>query len=157
MNGTKMQIISSMFAFVPYVLVTWGYTVFTGGGMNDFWKTLGFIFAVRAFFGMIETIGGILAWRIYGKKKMVHKFVKFLRNNNFPMREYAHDDLGNYLARLDDEEKYNQAIRHRANEVSRSRELAESMGIFPSMRYESAWDAALEIYSPKERAPHLDA
>lgn len=66
MNDTRSQIILTLFAWVPYVLVSWGYAKLSDG---SFWSALGVLVAVRLFFGAIETLGSVLAWRLYGKKE----------------------------------------------------------------------------------------
>ncbi len=40
MNDTRSQIIIGLFAFVPYVLVSWGYTELTNGSSKGFMSEL---------------------------------------------------------------------------------------------------------------------
>jgi hypothetical protein len=154
MNNKKPQLISLAFALAPYVLLAWIYAVFVNDGMADFWKNLSVLFVLRAFFGLIEFIGAAFAWRFYRRKITIQRLVKFLQSNHLPMREYSHDDVGNYLARLADG-KYDGRIKSLAIEVSLSRELMEGVGIFAGMRFNSAWEVALDIYSPREVAPQF--
>jgi hypothetical protein len=155
MNDAKSRVITWAFSLIPYLLVTWGYTEFTDGGLKEFGIAFCVLFGIRLFFTVIETIGGILAWRLYGRQNTVQRMVTTLRANNFPMRKYFHDDFGNYLARIDDEEEYPQAIRGMAKEIDHSLELFDELGAFAGWRYGAAWNAALDIYSPRENAPHL--
>lgn len=154
MNDTKSKIITLGCSFIPYVAVVWGYVELTNGGIREFWSVLGVLFGARLFFSFVETIGSILAWRVHGKSAMIHNCLEILRTNKFPMREYAHDNLGNYLARIDGGEQYSAEIQCLAKELSRSLELTENMGILSGMRLHAAWSEALDIYSPKESAPN---
>lgn len=153
MNDTRSRLIMSLFAFVPYLLVSWAYMAHVNGDSSDFWKSLGLLVAVRFFFSVIETLGTVISWRLYGKRFMVNKFVEFLRTNNFPKRKYAHDDLLNYLARIEDEPTSPASVKASAKEIHFLLSTFESMGILLGMRMHSASDAALDSYSPKTKAP----
>ena len=95
MNNVKTHVITFAFAMVPYLLVTWGYTELTNGDTKTFWTALGILLGVRVFFSLIETLGSVLSWRLYGKNFMVQKMLEVLRANKFPMREYSHDNILN--------------------------------------------------------------
>ena len=97
MNDAGSRTIMALFAFVPYLLVSWAYMALVNGGGNQFWAAFGVLLAARLFFCIIETLGSILSWRLFGKRLMINKFLELLRANNFPKREYAHDDFLNYL------------------------------------------------------------
>lgn len=153
MNDTRSRIIMSLFAFVPYLLVSWAYMAVVNGDSGDFWKALGLLVAVRFFFSVIETLGTVISWRLYGKRFMVNKFVELLRANNFPKRKYAHDDFLNYLARIEDDPSCPATVKASAKEIYFLLSTFESMGILLGMRMHSASDAALDVYSPKAEAP----
>ena len=153
MNDTRSRIVMSLFAFVPYLIVSWAYMALVSGDSSDFWKALGVLVAVRFFFSVIETLGTVISWRLYGKRVMVNKFVEFLRANNFPKRKYAHDDFLNYLARFEDEPSCPASVKASAKEIYFLLSTFESMGILLGMRMHSASDAALDVYSPKSEAP----
>jgi hypothetical protein len=152
MNDTRSRIIISLFAFVPYLLVSWGYMALVDGGASQFWSAFGVLVAARLFFSVIETLGSVLSWRLYGKKLMVNKFHEFLRANNFPKRTYAHDDFLNYLARIEDG-PFPPSVKASAKEIYFLLSTFESMGILLGMRMHSATEAALDAYSPKSEAP----
>ena len=65
-----------MFSAVPYVAVAWGYSYFTEGGQPAFMRAIDFLVAARVFFALIETLGGILAWRLFYRKKSIANFVE---------------------------------------------------------------------------------
>jgi len=44
---------------------------FVGGGTKTFWTAIGVFLGARMFFGIIECFGGILVWRLYGRKVAV--------------------------------------------------------------------------------------
>lgn len=156
MNDTRSRIIMSLFSFVPYLLVSWAYMALVDGGASQIWTAFGVLVAVRLFFSVIETLGSVLSWRLYGKQVMVNKFLQLLRVNNFPKRHYAHDDLLNYLARIEDG-PYPTSLKASAKEIELLLSTFESMGILLGMRMYSASEAALDAYSPKSEAPIFGA
>jgi len=155
MNSIKPQLITFGFAFVPYFLVSWGYAALTDGNSRTLWATFGILIGVRLFFGLIEMLGSVLAWRLYGKKFMVEKALQMFRSNKFPMREYSHDDLGNYLARIEDDEEVSPAVKRAAKDLEVVLGMFENQGILIGARVYSATEAALDIYSPKTAAKEL--
>ncbi len=86
MNDNRNLVLTWGFALVPYALVAWGYKKLTGGDDGDYWIAFGVLIAVRLFFSLIEMLGGILAWRVYGKGLAVTGLHEFLRSNEFPKR-----------------------------------------------------------------------
>jgi len=82
MNNTKWALIMSAFAFIPYLLVAWGYTRIADGSVRVFWIALGLLIGARFFFSVIETVGSILAWRLYGRRLAIDRNLAFLRTNN---------------------------------------------------------------------------
>ena len=157
MNYTRSRIIMALFAFVPYSLVSWGSMVLVDGTSREFWSAFGLLVAVRLFFSLIETLSGVLSWRLYGKKYMVDKFLEFLRTNNFPKRECAHDHFLNYLTRIQDGPRYAASLKASAKEIYFLLSTFESMGILWGVRMHSATEAALEVHSPRDKAPTFGA
>ena len=80
------------FAAIPYGLVTWGYTAFTDGDVQAFWVALGVLLGIRLFFSLIEMLGGVLYWRLYGRRIVLSNALKFLKTNGFPPRESTPSD-----------------------------------------------------------------
>ena len=150
MNDTRSEIILALFAWVPYVLVSWGYANFSEG---SFWSALGVLLAVRVFFGIIETLGRVIAWRFYGKKKMIERNLNLLHTNNFPKRQYAHDDFLSYLSRIENDYTCPQEIKMAAKQWKQTLAFFENSGILLGMHMHTAADEALNIYSPKHEAP----
>jgi hypothetical protein len=153
MNNTKSALILVAFSFVPYLAVAWGYKSLVDGGSKEFWTAVGILVGVRLFFSIIETLGGILSWRAYGRSVMVQRFLELLRTNSFPKRTYAHDDFLNYLARIDDDPACPHSVKASAKEIHFMLEVFESLGILLGMRMHSAAELALEQYSPRTEAP----
>ena len=149
MTNNKTHVISALYAFVPYVPLAWIYSALEDGSARAFWKGLSVLIAAKLMFVMIETIGSTVAWRLHGRRQLIAQFVEFLNVNNLPKREFAQDNLGGYLARLSDE-KYDEGVRRLAVEINQSRLLMENTGPLVGMRYEAAWEAALDIYSQRE-------
>ncbi len=138
--------ITQGFAWIPYVLLSWGYAQVMDG---DFWKVLGVLMAARLFFSVIETIGSIFSWRLYGKKKIVQLNLNILRFNNFPKREID-DDFLNYLARIEINDSHSMQLKAVAKNWEQSLAFFEHTGILIGMRMYAAADEALDIYSPKK-------
>ncbi len=155
MNDFKSGAILFFFSWVPYLLVAGGYSQFVHGDMRAFWPALGTLVAVRFFFIVIEWLGGILTWRLYGKRRVVAKFLEFLRANNYPKRFYHHDNFLAYLTRIQDDRSFLEPLRMSARQTERELELFEEMGMLLGMRMHSASEAALEIHSPRGEAKHI--
>lgn len=153
MNDKRSQIVLAIFVLVPYVLVSWAYMALADGGTKEFWSAFGALVAARTFFSLIETVGSVLSWRLYGKKLTVEKFLLFLRTNNFPKREYAHDDFLNYLARIDDGPQYPGSVKYAAKEIHSLLATYESIGILIGARVHAASEVALNAFSPRSEAP----
>lgn len=152
MNDKRANIVIALFSFIPYLLVSWGYMAIVDGGSKEFWSAFGVLLAVRLFFSVIETLGGVLSWHLFGKKFMVNKFIGVLRANNYPKRENQHDTFLGYLAQVEDG-PYPVSVKTSAQEFYFILSTFESMGILLGMRMHSASEAALEAYSPKAEAP----
>lgn len=150
MKNMPSAITIFQFSFVPYVLISWGYTEFTHGNLEVFWSVLGILLLVRLF----ETFGSVLSWRLYGKKIIVNEYLELLRADNFPKRECMHDDLSNYLLRIENPySEYPTALKADAKKLMRALEVTRIFGIFAYMRVNSAAETALDIYSPRSEAP----
>ncbi len=146
MNPTFIMLV---FAWIPYALLSWCYAQIMDG---DFWKVLGVLIAARLFFSVIETIGSIFSWRLYGKKKVVQLNLNTLQFNNFPKRELEHDDFSNYLARIETSDDYSVQLKAVAKNWEQSLTFFEHTGILIGMRMHAAADEALNIYSSKKIA-----
>lgn len=151
MNDTRSRIVMSLFAFVPYLLVSWAYTALVDGDAGDFGIAFALLVGARLFFSLIETLGSVISWRLYGKSFMVNKFLELLRANNFPKREYSHDDFLSYLSRIQDG-PYAASLKGSAREIYFLLSTFESIGILLGARMHSATEAALDEYSPKSEA-----
>lgn len=155
MNNTKPQLITAGFSLVPYLLVSWGYAELTDGTRKTLWVAFGVLVGVRLFFGLIETLGSVLSWRLYGKKQMVQKMLGVLQTNKFPKRFYFHDDILNYLARIEDSEEISHSVKSAAKQLEFLLATFENLGILAGARMYSATEAALEMYSPRSAAKPL--
>src|SRR6266436_4341709 len=111
MTDTKSTIIVMLLAWVPYSAVAWGYKVLTDGTAKTFWYALGTLVGVRLFFSIIEGLGGILTWRVYGKRVAVQGPLAILRANNFPKRRYKEEDFQDYLAGIADDPECTESVK----------------------------------------------
>lgn len=149
MKETKSVAIAAAFSVLPYLLVAWAYMAFTDGHAKDFWVALCVLLVVRLFFFIIETIGGILAWRLYGRRVAVEKVLRFLRENNFPMRTDPNEDFLMYFQRIQEDRTCPESTRALARECDRELARLDGSGILPGMRADYAVQAALDRYTER--------
>lgn len=143
------RIIASGVSLAIYALLALGYASLVDGQTKTFWNALLVLGVFGLLFTVVNTIGTSIAWRLHSKRQVVAEMVEMLRKNSFPMREYATDNFGNYLARLEDNSHYPEALRKVVEQIERYRLVAEEAGILHGFRYERAWDAAFDQYAPK--------
>lgn len=156
MKDARPLLILWLFSFVPYVAVSWVFMKLTDGDTGDFWVAFAVLLVARAFFALIETLGGVLTWRAYGRRLVVDRQLEFLRTNGFPPRASKWEDFVDYMNRIENDEQYPEAIRTAARESRYGLMIHESLGGLRGMRMHSAAEAALEAYSPKSRAPEYE-
>jgi len=136
------------------VLLTLGYTKYVGGDAHTFWHALWIIFLVNLLMMVVNTLTAEAVWQLSEKKIVVAGIVEFLKQNNFPMRKYATDGFGNYLARIENEDANPKELNAAVMEINRARDLPDSVGMFHNMRMFYAWEQAYELYTPKSTATH---
>lgn len=146
-------LVISTFALIPYVLVTWGYTKWTDGDAKAFWIALGVLLGIRLFFSIIERLGDLLSWRLYRRKIMIDNAVTALKTDEFPQRKYSSDGLGAYLAGIIDDPLSPATLRKSAADLERNLGIIEKYGILMGARNWAVWEAALDLYSPRSKAP----
>src|SRR5690348_10345218 len=86
------------------------------GGRHEFLLAFGVLLVVRTFFGVIEWAGGILIWRLHGRRAMTDRLLAILRAGSFPRRKYQHDKIANYLCRITDDLSLSPALREAAKQ-----------------------------------------
>ncbi len=148
----QQRLVIFAFSMVPYLLVSWVYTALTDGESATFWTALGVLMGVRLFFSIIEGIGKVLLWRLYGRNLVVGTAVNIFKTREFPQRKYPDDSLGDYLCRIQDDPEYPSRLRQSAAQVEQTLVVMEEFGILVGARMHSAYEAALDIYAPRERA-----
>lgn len=153
MNDVKPTLILWAFSFVPYLVVAWVLATLGDGQESTFWLAFGSLLLARLFFAIIETLGTVLSWRVYGRRLMIDRNLAILRTNSFPKRTYAHDDFLAYLSRIEDDNEATPILHARAKEMTFVLSFYESVGILVGMRMHDAAEKALDIYSPSAEAP----
>jgi hypothetical protein len=153
MRTMKHDLIVSAFTLTPYLLVACSFTALTDGEASTFWKALLVLFALRICFGLIDTLGGVLQWRLWGRNALVAHALNWFTARQFPQRKYAEDDLGNYLARIEQDPEQPHALRMAAAELDRMFLVYEEFGILVGVRFHDAYRVAFEQYAPSSRAP----
>lgn len=146
----RSQAIGSLIASIPYALIAWGYTKFDAS--VSFWIALGVLLGVRLMFAIVELLGSVLAWRLHGRTIAVNNALRLFRENQFPPRQYRHDDLSSYLFRIKGDGNIGPELRRTAKEFEAVLEIFDNMGILTGWRMRSAAEAALDIYAPRAYA-----
>src|SRR5262245_34543487 len=155
--NAKSILIRSLIGWLPYLGVAWAYDRLSDG--EDFWMALGVLLAVRLFFALLEGLAGYVAWHLHDKRHLQRYFIDYFRKYDFPPRAWRLDDARDYLARLQDnpsyadKSKYHAELPLAAATMTGSIVALEQSGIIRAMRFNAALDAALQTYSPRERAP----
>ena len=148
----RSQTVGALISTGVYALVAWGYSEVIDPG-TSVWKVFAVLCLLRAFFAAIEGLGGILTWRLYGRRRATAHYLAYLQSNEFPMRKFMQDDLLTYLSRIEGGIGNSQNLKLKAKELENALAFYEGMGILLGARSHSAAAAALEIYSPKANAP----
>jgi hypothetical protein len=149
----KTQFIGNLIASAPYLLVIWGVVALVPS--VSFWEALVLLIGGRFTIGLVETLGLILSWQIYGREKAVIDFVAVLHHNKFPGRYCKGDDFLNYLARIENDDTVGAEVRQSAREMGSLLGMYESVGILQGARMHNVSERALEAYSPRATAPDL--
>jgi hypothetical protein len=149
-SDERSKMIAGAISAIPYLAIAWAYSRYVANDNRFFWKALGVLFAVRAIYALIEMLGASLAYRLYGRRKMIDRTLQVLRANTFPKnRAMAHDDFDNYIYRIKDNDEYSPALRSLARDIEVAMSMIEGQGAVTGMRLRSAQNAALDIYAPR--------
>ena len=112
MNTTTVTL---LFAALPYAALAWACAALVDG--MRFWQAMVGLLLIRLCFAIIETLGGVLSWRLHGRNVMIGKTLELLRSNAFPKRKYTEDDFLTYLGRIEDGDEYTASMKSLAKEV----------------------------------------
>src|SRR5262245_12348927 len=96
-EGDRRAIRNGLVSSIPHWLALLAASAFLD---LPFWHVLGLYALAVVVLGTLNALGASLVWRLGGKAYAVRYFVALMRNAGLPPREYASDDLGNYLARV---------------------------------------------------------
>jgi hypothetical protein len=80
--------------------------------------------------------------------------VAFLKASEYPPRKYSHDNLGNYLVRIQDDPECSATLSRSAVDIEHMLAMIEQLGISVGARAHSTFEAALEVYAPPSQASH---
>jgi hypothetical protein len=142
-----ISLITASIAFVPYLLLAWAACKLLND--TEFWEALGWLLGLRLFFGVVETIGGILAWRVYGRRVSSGIFAQALREGKFPQRYDIYADADEYFDQVVADQSQPVDMRVAAGAFIGSMKAYRSVGLLFGLRIGGAWEAALELHSPK--------
>ncbi len=124
-------------------------------GRSGVWDRSWRVAGDSTFFSLIELLGNVLYWRLYGRRIALSNALKFLKTNKFPPREYEHDTLLAYLARIQDGPEYPSPLRAAAAEAERLLTFIEQLGIGMGARNWDVWCAALDAHAPGRKQPAI--
>lgn len=147
-----MKYLVSAVSLTPYLLVAWAFTALGDGEWATFWGVLLALIVVRALFGLLDMLCGILQWRLWGRTHLVSQALNWFKTHQFPQRQFADDDLGNYLARIADDPGHPIALTSAAKELEGLFGIFEGLGILAGARFRLAYQDAFEQYAPRSRA-----
>jgi hypothetical protein len=150
MNEQISALIVLAISLIPYAALSWGYSTFSNAGWPSFWRAFGVLVAVRAFFSIIEGIGGILVWRLYGRRIAVSQWAGYFRDNHFPPKQYFDDDFGNYCARLTTNYQRPTDLAPVVHELQTILLSYERRGMVLGMRMNDAVETAFEQYQQSQ-------
>ena len=142
-----ISLITASIAFIPYLLLAWAASKLLSD--TGFWQALGWLLGLRLFFGVVEMIGGILAWRVYGRRVSSAIFAQALREGKFPQRYDIYADADEYFDQVVADQAQPVDMRVTAGTFIGSIKAYRSVGLLTGLRIGSAWESALEIHSPK--------
>ena len=117
------------------------------------WGALVLVVGTRFMIGLVETLGLIFSWQVYGREKAVMNFVAVLHHNEFPGRYTKGDDFLHYLARIEDDDALDAHVRQSAREIGSLLKMYETIGLLQGARMHNVSERALEAYSPRANAP----
>ena len=137
--SSQERTIRFIFVFVVYLCVSGAVTLLFDGNWLTFWTAFGVLLAIRLFFSVIETLGGVVSWRLHGKQRMTEKILGILQTTQFPPREFPHDDISAYLGTAAELQFMLDHVR-------------STGGMLAKARTYSAVNRALDIYSPSSAA-----
>ena len=140
MNMRHTVLIGSVLSLLPYPLLAWAYAALTNdGGWIAFWAALRALIAARVLFAVLEWIGGLFAWHLYGKKLMIARLVAAFEQPKAPLQSLEKEDA---------------VFNFDALPVHLQMELLRWMageGLLKDMRTEGALMLALQQHLAKER------
>ena len=153
MNFRKDLVVSA-FTLLPYLVLALIFAVFADKDEKAWMFIVAFLvlLALRTFIVLMNTVSGILQWRLYGRKELVAYALNWYASRQFPQRRYADDDLGNYLAKIEDDVEQSLAVRLAATELNNQFLIYENFGILVGARFRKAYEMAFEQYASRSRA-----
>lgn len=140
------------FSSLPYLMLAWALMVITDGDAKDFWLALGVLLVLRMFFSAVEALGGILLWRLYGRRFAVRKTLAVFRTNDFPAAELG-EDVYAYLYRVQRAPGCSAQLRDRVQELEFDAVKSVGKGWLPGRRARSAMQQALNEYARQHVLP----
>jgi hypothetical protein len=77
------DLIEGGLALSPYAIVAWGMSYLT---TLTIWQVVGGLVVVRLLYAILDSLGVVLSWWLYGRRTKAKTIAKYLRDNEFPSR-----------------------------------------------------------------------
>lgn len=79
--GEKARFIAGLMSLAVYVAIAWPISGLLG---ESVWSVLGWLIAIRAFFGLVEGLAGILNWRLFARERAVAAYILLSARQQIP-------------------------------------------------------------------------
>jgi hypothetical protein len=123
--------------------------LFSRSQSRRFWRALGVLLVARVFYSVLDGVGNTLVWRLLRRKQIIEATLATFKSLDFPMREYAADDVDAYLARIENDGNLPAEVRLAAHDLEFQLALFEKIGMIAGSRSRSAVEAAHHAYAKK--------
>jgi hypothetical protein len=145
-----MMVCTALFSAVIYPLVAWSYAALAGHNAITFGIALAILVGAKLLSAMTDYMSDALAWQIFGRRAFVKKATIWLQVNRFPMRKDEDSTFPSYLMDIKEGFGYADSLKSKAEVITHGLLYAEAL--LPrskARRVWGAWNAAMDIYSPK--------
>ncbi len=138
-------ILNLLLMLIPYAGIAWTYMVLAGGKSNEFWLAFWLLIITRIIFEIIEFFVSVAAWRLYGRRSAINRFLRAFRDANMPNPKHDDDGL-EYFTRISGDMSQPESVRDVAKCLYFHLITQEKNGIVLGARTHAAADAAVAEY-----------
>lgn len=144
-----------------YCVISWVLSAWMDGGAKEFLWILIAMIGLRIAYEFVDFVGGVIVWRVYGRRKAVAHFLEIMQKANLPMRCYCHDRIDDYLHRIESEDFHGYRTGEIKAEAKKTAAelnhllmtVSDQHGAIAEARTWDAMGRALKIHSPDDMCP----